>query len=109
LVAEIDSADALVALLNAGGLAADFDLEPDAANAGRLHGKPAGLSRNTRIRLVTADHRVERAMPAHLFIDDHIDINVTFGLHPRGKKPLHCHDVARHSALHIAGAAAVDA
>ena len=73
LVAELDAADALIAPLDAGRLALDFDLEPDAADAGRLHRKPAGLAGNAGVRLVAADDRIEGAMAADLLIDDDVD------------------------------------
>src|SRR5262249_33592778 len=44
LVAEIDAADALVALLNTRGLAVNLDLEPDAADARGLHREVAGFA-----------------------------------------------------------------
>jgi len=43
-VAQLNSADALVALLNPGGLAVYLDLEPDAADACGLHREIAGLA-----------------------------------------------------------------
>ena len=52
LVAEFDAADALVALLDAGGLAVDFDFEPDAADACGLHREVAGLAGNAGVSLV---------------------------------------------------------
>ena len=51
LVAEIDAADAEIALLDAGGLAVDLDLEPDAPDAGRLHREIAGLAGNAGVGL----------------------------------------------------------
>ena len=49
LVAEVDAADAEIALLDAGRLAVDLDLEPDAADAGRLHREIAGLAGNAGV------------------------------------------------------------
>src|SRR5262245_31505850 len=76
LVAEIDSADTLVSLLDAGRLAVNLDLEPDAPDASRLHGEIAGLAGDTSVRLVAADHRIERAMAADLLVNDDVDQDI---------------------------------
>src|SRR5713226_5884922 len=101
LVAELDSADALVTLLNTRWLAVDFYFEPDAADAGGLHRKTAGLTGNACVGLVAADHRVQGPMPADFFIDDDIDMDVALGLHARRQKAFHCHDMAGDAALHV--------
>ena len=44
LVSEIDGVHAFIARLDASLLAANEDLEPDAADAGRLNGQRAGLA-----------------------------------------------------------------
>src|SRR5580693_7106866 len=78
LVAEIDAANAFVPLLDAGRLALNFNLEPDAADAGGLHGEIAGLARNAGVGFVAPDHRVEGAVAAHLLVNDNIDHDVAF-------------------------------
>src|SRR5262245_53717768 len=79
LVAELNSADALVALLNTGRFAVDFDLEPDSSDACRLNRQVAGLAGNAGVSLVATDHRIQRAVAADFFIDDDIDVNVALG------------------------------
>ena len=86
LVAELNSADALVALLNTGRFAVDFDLEPDSADACRLNRQVAGLAGNTGVSLVATDHRIQRAVAADFFIDDDIDVNVALGLETGGQE-----------------------
>src|SRR5215510_3923042 len=86
LVAELNSADALVALLNAGGFAVDFDLKPDPADACGLYRQVAGLAGNAGVSLVATDHRIQRAVAADFFVDDDIDVNVALGLEARGQE-----------------------
>src|SRR5262249_47993183 len=109
LVAELNAADALVALLNSGRFAVDFDLEPDPADACRLNRQVAGLAGNAGVSLVATDHRIQRAVAAHLFIDDDIDVNVAFGLEAGGQQGFDCHDMAGNTALHVGGTPAIDA
>src|SRR5262249_28555857 len=109
LHAEFDPAHALVTFLDAGRLALNLDLEPDAADAGRLHVEIAGLAGNAGIGLVAADHRVERSVPTQLFVDDDIDMDVALGLEPRRLEILDREDVARDAPLHVARSAPVDA
>src|SRR5262249_32659908 len=109
LVAELNSADALVALLNAGGFAVDFDLEPDPADACGLNREVAGLAGNAGVSLVATDHRIQRAVAADFFVDDDIDVNVALGLEAGGPERSHCHDMAGNAALHIGGTASIDA
>src|SRR5262245_64818701 len=80
LIAEVDAADALVALLNARGLAVNLDLEPDAADACGLHREVASFSGYARIGLVAADHGIQRAMAADFLVDDHVDVDIALGL-----------------------------
>src|SRR6476661_8014281 len=80
LVAELDPADSFIPFLNAGRLAVNLDLEPDTADAGRLHRQIAGFSGYAGISPVAADHRVQRPVSADLFIDDDIDVHVAFRL-----------------------------
>src|SRR6185437_13901111 len=65
-IAEIDAADAKIALLDAGRFPMDLDLEPDPADAGRLHREIAGLAGDSCVGVIAADDRVERAVAAHL-------------------------------------------
>src|SRR6185437_11863927 len=109
LVTEFDATDALIAPLDAGRLALNFDLEPDAADARRLHRKTAGLARNAGVSLVAADHRVERTVAANFFVNDDVNVNIPFRLEPRRDHVLDRHDVAGDAALHIARPAPVDA
>src|SRR6202011_5130273 len=98
-------ADAFIALLDTGRLAVDFDLEPDAADAGRLPREPAGFAGDAGIRLVAANDRIQGPMPAHFLIDHNVEQDVALGLHPRREKAFHRHDVARHSAPPVRRAA----
>src|ERR1700751_538460 len=54
-IAKLNGAAALIASLNAGRLALDVDLKPNAANAGGLHRKVAGLTGNASVSLVAAN------------------------------------------------------
>ena len=98
-----------IALLDAGRLALDLDLEPDAADAGRLHREVAGLAGNAGVGFIASDDRVERAVAAHLLVDDDVDHDVALGRKAKLLEVLDSKDVARDAALHVAGAAAVDA
>src|SRR5271166_560082 len=109
LVTELNAADALITALNAGRLPLDFDCEPDAADAGGLHGEAAGFARNASVSRVAADHRVERAMTADLLVDHDIDHDIALDLDAGGLEQLDCEDVASHSTLHIARATAIEA
>ena len=109
LHAEIDAADALVALLDAGGLAEDQNLEPDAPDTGRLNGQAAGFAGNAAIRLVAADHRIQCSVSAELLVDDEVDHDVALGLEAGGEQAFHRHDMGGDAALHVGGATAVDA
>ena len=109
LVAEIDAAHALIPLLDARRLAVDLDLEPDAADASGLHREVAGLAGNAGVGLVAANDGVERAVAAHLLVNDDIDHDVAFGSEAEFLEVLHGEDVARDAALHVAGTAPVDA
>ena len=82
-VAQLNSADALVALLNPGGLAVYLDLEPDAADACGLHREIAGLAGDAGVRPIAADHRIERAVTADFLIDDHVDVDVALRVSER--------------------------
>src|ERR1043166_1047185 len=75
-IAELNGADALIASLNAGRLALNVDLKPNAANAGGLHRKAAGLAGNTGVSLVAANDGVERAMAADLLVDHDVEVDV---------------------------------
>src|SRR5262249_8472849 len=108
LVAELDPADALVTPLDAGRLALNFDLEPDATDVCGLDGQPTGLAGDPGIRLVAANHRVERAVAADLLIDDDIDQNVALEPEAGIFQKLDRQNVARDAALHVAGVAPIE-
>ena len=108
LVTQIDPADAFVALLNAGRLAVNLDLEPDAADASRLDREIARLSGNAGVGLVTADDRIQRAVAADLLVDHDVDVNVALGFQTCGQQAFHRHDMARNSAFHVRGTAPIN-
>src|SRR6478752_9487261 len=107
--AKFDPAYALVAPLDAGGLALNFDLEPAAADAGWLHRQAAGLTGNASVSLVAADHCIQRAMTADFLIDHDIDEDVALELDASGLKEFDGEDVACDTTFHIAGSATIDA
>src|SRR3982074_3599647 len=108
-VAELDAADALVALLDTSGLAVNFDFEPDAADACGLHRQVAGFAGNACVSLVPADHRIQCAVTAVFYIDDHVDVQVALGLQAGGHEAFNRHDMTGNAALHVGGPAAVHA
>src|SRR5262245_34056957 len=108
-VAQLNSADALVALLNAGGLAVNFDLEPDTTDACGLHREIAGLAGDAGVRLVPADHRIDGTVSAYLLVDYPVDVDVALGLETGGHKAFDRHDVAGNAALHVGGTSPIDA
>src|SRR5690606_3859202 len=108
LVAELNGTDAEVALLDSRGLALDLDLEPDAPDAGRLHREIARFAGDAGIGSVASRNGVERAMAGDLLIDDDVDHHVTFWGEAELLQELHRQDVARHTALHVARAPAVN-
>jgi hypothetical protein len=107
LVAEIDSADALVPLLNTGGFAGDRDFEPDPADTRRLNRQVAGFTGDACVGPVAPDHRIEGSVSAHLLVDHDVDEHVPFELYPGGFDQLDGHDVAGNAAFHICGSATV--
>src|SRR5215467_4139844 len=107
-IAKLDGADALIASLNAGRLALDVDLKPNAANAGGLHREAAGLAGNAGVSRVAANDRVERAMAANLLVDHDVEVDVALWLKSSLHHVLDGHDVAGDAALHIARATAVE-
>src|SRR5689334_18606377 len=102
LVTEFDAADTLISPLNAGRLALDLDLKPDATDASRLDCQAAGLSGNSSVGLVAADDRVERAVPADFFVDYDINEHVALELDAGRFEKLDRKDVAGDTALHVA-------
>src|SRR6516164_11153936 len=109
LVAELDAADALIAALNARGLSVNFDLEPDTTNAGRLDCEAARFTGNASVCFVATDHGVKRAMAANLLIDDDVYEYVSFDFDADFLKEFNCKNMARNAALHVTGAATIDA
>src|ERR1051326_1015803 len=107
-IAELNGADALIASLNAGRLALEVDLKPNAADTGGLHRKAAGLAGNASVSLVAANDRVERAMAANLLVDHDIEVDVALWLKSGLHHVLPGHNVAGDAALHIARAAAIE-
>src|SRR5262249_819006 len=81
-IPELNGADGLIGSLNAGRLALDVDLKPNAADAGGLHRKAAGLAGNTGVSLVAANDRVKRAMAANLLVDHDVEEDVALRLKP---------------------------
>src|ERR1700722_2657046 len=106
-VAEIDAADPLVAFLDAGRLALNLDLEPDATDAGGLHGEVAGLARYAGVGFVASNHGVERAVAAHFLVNDDVDHDVAPRRQSEILEILYGEDVTRGAAFHIAGAAPI--
>src|SRR5262245_9710548 len=109
LVAEFNRADTLIALLDAGRLALDVDLEPDAADAGGLHEQVTRFARDARVRLVAADDGVQGTVAADLLVDDDVDHDIALRRQPELLQVLNREHVAGDAALHVARAPAVDA
>src|ERR1700751_3329764 len=107
LVAKFDPAHPFITSLDARGLSLEFDLKPDATDTSRLHCKPAGLSGNSGIGFISADHGIECAMPADFLVDDDVDVNIALRLEPALNHVLDRHDMAGDAALHVAGPASV--
>src|SRR6185312_2391893 len=102
-VPEFDAADALIAALNSCGFALNFDLEPDPADASRLHREAAGLAGNAGIGLVAADDGVERAMTTDFLIDHYIYEDIALQFDSGGLEELDRDNVAGNTTLHVAG------
>ena len=106
-IAEVDAADALAVLLDAGGLALDVDGEPDPADRAGLDAHAGGLAADAGVGLVALHDAGQRAVARQLLVHDVFHDQIALEPDAAGLDGADRHRHGGGAGFHVGGAAAV--